>query len=94
MSIPFAPRSDGIEVTIIPCSGERAKVLIFNCTSGRTGNAFLGAMLARAADQLKKHGRSQEASALFDQVIFCANVTYADGNFKGGTLPLHSRSSI
>ncbi|KAI1783020.1 hypothetical protein LXA43DRAFT_1135851 [Ganoderma leucocontextum] len=30
-----------------------------------------------------KHGRAEEAGALFDQVIFCANVTYADGNFKG-----------
>ncbi|KAM5532276.1 hypothetical protein V8D89_014034 [Ganoderma adspersum] len=63
--------------------GERSRVLIFNCTSGRTGNAFLAAMLARTAEQLKKHGRVEEAGALFDQVIFCANVTYADGNFKG-----------
>ena len=42
-------------------------------------------MLARATEQLQKHGRSEEAGALFDQVIFCANVTYADGTFKGGT---------
>ena len=67
------------------CSGERSRLLIFNCTSGRTGNAFLAAMLARTAEQLKEHGRAEEAGALFDQVIFCANVTYADGNFKGGT---------
>ncbi|KAI1789381.1 hypothetical protein LXA43DRAFT_1096421 [Ganoderma leucocontextum] len=33
--------------------------------------------------RLKKHGRAEEAGALFDQVIFCTNVTYADGNFKG-----------
>ena len=59
-------------------------MLIFNCTSGRSGKTFLGAMLARATEQLQKHGRSEEAGALFDQVIFCANVTYADGTFKGG----------
>ena len=41
-------------------------------------------MLARAPEQLQKHGRSEEGGALFDQVIFCANVTYADGTFKGG----------
>ncbi len=69
----------------MPCSGERPRVLIFNCTSGRTGNAFLAAMLTRATEQLRKHGRSEEAGALFDQVIFCTNVTYADGHFKGGT---------
>ncbi|KAI0776055.1 tetrahydrofolylpolyglutamate synthase [Trametes elegans] len=61
----------------------RARVLVFNCTSGRSGNAFLGAMVASAADLLKSHGRDEAAAALFDQVVFCANVTYADGGFKG-----------
>ena len=61
-------------------------MLIFNCTSGRTGNAFLGAMLARATEQLNTHKRTElDAGALFDSVIFCTNVTYADGKFKGGT---------
>ncbi|RDX55690.1 FolC bifunctional protein [Lentinus brumalis] len=63
--------------------GERTRVLIFNCTSGRSGNTFLGAMLAKANEQLKKHGHAEDAGKLFDQVIFCANVTYADGGFKG-----------
>ncbi|TBU49597.1 FolC bifunctional protein [Dichomitus squalens] len=63
--------------------GDRSRVLIFNCTSGRSGKAFLGAMLARAAEQLQKHGLTEAADALFDQVVFCANVTYADGTFKG-----------
>ena len=67
------------------CSSQRSKVLIFNCTSGRTGNVFLEAMLARTSERLQKYGRAEQAGALFDQVIFCANVTYADGNFKGGT---------
>ena len=43
-------------------------------------------MLAKADEQLKKHGRTEDVATLFDQVIFCANVTYADGNFKGGML--------
>ena len=63
------------------------RVLIFNCTSGRSGNTFLGAMLAKADEQLKKHGRTEDVATLFDQVIFCANVTYADGGFKGGASP-------
>ncbi|KAI0774338.1 FolC bifunctional protein [Fomes fomentarius] len=63
--------------------GERTRVLIFNCTSGRSGNTFLGAMIAKANEQLRKHGPVENAAKLFDQVIFCANVTYADGGFKG-----------
>ncbi|OSD04312.1 FolC bifunctional protein [Trametes coccinea BRFM310] len=61
----------------------RSRVLIFNCTSGRSGNSFLSAMLKSAAELLRTHGKDENASALFDQVIFCANVTYADGGFKG-----------
>ncbi|KAI0638249.1 FolC bifunctional protein [Trametes polyzona] len=73
------------DVALRPSSqGEkRSRVLIFNCTSGRSGNTFLGAMLSSAADLLKKHGSDEEAASLFDQVVFCANVTYADGGFKG-----------
>ena len=41
-------------------------------------------MMAKAAEQLQLQGSSEEASKLFDRVIFCANVTYADGHFKGG----------
>lgn len=42
-------------------------------------------MLKGAADQLKTHGAADtNTAALFDQVVFCANVTYADGGFKGG----------
>ncbi|KAI0796609.1 FolC bifunctional protein [Abortiporus biennis] len=60
------------------------RILIFNCTSGRSGNAFLGSMLSNAAIQLKLHGQGNvDALKLFDSVIFCANVTYADGGFKG-----------
>ncbi|TRM67656.1 Mur ligase [Schizophyllum amplum] len=67
---------------IVPVKPSR--VLIFNCTSGRAGPSFLGAVLAKVAAQLQLHGRETESAAtFFDQVIFCANVTYADGGFKG-----------
>ncbi|KZV77182.1 FolC bifunctional protein [Peniophora sp. CONT] len=59
------------------------RVLIFNCTHGRSGQRFLGTMMAKAAEQLQLHGSQEDAPKLFDHVIFCANVTYADGHFKG-----------
>ena len=71
-------------------STERARVLVFNCTSGRAGGDFLAAMFAKAKQQLAKHsGADMHPGALFNRVIFCANVTYTDGGFKGGacTLP-------
>lgn len=61
--------------------GEGTKrVLIFNCTSGRSASALLEALLKGG------ESRSQSASELgstFDHVIFCTNVTYVDGGFKG-----------
>ncbi|THH15377.1 hypothetical protein EW146_g5091 [Bondarzewia mesenterica] len=65
-------------------NGQRPlRVLIFNCTHGRSGSRFLGTMLAKAANQLTHHQSGEEWFRLFDHVIFCANVTYADGEFKG-----------
>lgn len=66
------------------CSTRPARILIFNCTSGRSGDAFLGSMLARGTEQLKQYASSEDVNTFFDRVIFCANVTYADGGFKGG----------
>lgn len=61
------------------------RILVFNCTSGRSGDAFLGGILVKAAAQLKLHDQNDtDASRLFDHIIFCTNVTYADGGFKGG----------
>ena len=74
-----------MSLNVVDYSGERSRVMIFNCTSGRSGNTFLSAMLSKATEQLKKHGHDGDVGKLFDQVIFCANVTYADGGFKGGT---------
>lgn len=62
--------------------GKRA--LIFNCTSGRSGESFLETMLKIAAEQLQLYGSEETSDALFDAAIFCTNITYADGHFKGG----------
>ncbi|KAF8341571.1 FolC bifunctional protein [Cantharellus anzutake] len=63
------------------------RILIFNCTSGRSGKTFLGTLLSTADVLLKTHeGFAQNIAAkagLFDHVIFCTNITYTDGNFKG-----------
>jgi len=59
------------------------RVLVFNCTSGRSGDAFLGKIREIVRLRLSLYGREDEAE-FFDHVIFCTNVTYADGQFKGG----------
>jgi len=63
------------------------RILIFNCTNGRSGQTLLGAFLSTAASQLKKLQRAHVEPTLkdgfFDYVIFCTNVTYTDGHFKG-----------
>ncbi|KZT53290.1 FolC bifunctional protein [Calocera cornea HHB12733] len=63
------------------------RILIFNSTNGRSGTTLLGALLSTAASQLKKLQRVEVEPTLkdgfFDHVIFCTNVTYSDGAFKG-----------
>ncbi|KDQ20498.1 hypothetical protein BOTBODRAFT_26515 [Botryobasidium botryosum FD-172 SS1] len=67
------------------------RVLIFNCTKGRSGSEFLGTILEHISQQLRLYGSQQlqdaegtlPHGAFFDHVIFCANVTYANGSFKG-----------
>ncbi|KAI0268375.1 FolC bifunctional protein [Gloeopeniophorella convolvens] len=59
------------------------RILIFNCTHGRSGASFLGSVLAKISAQLQLHGASEEPHFFFDKVLFCTNVTYADGHFKG-----------
>ena len=41
-------------------------------------------MVAKIGEQLKAHGRDEDASQFFDRVVFCTNVTYASGSYKGG----------
>ncbi|KAG8880255.1 Folylpolyglutamate synthetase [Tulasnella sp. 331] len=65
----------------------RKRVLIFNCTSGRSGSKFLGTILDGLRSQRKTFAASADAELVqnevfFDHVIFCTNVTYADGNSK------------
>jgi len=67
------------------------RVLVFNCTKGRSGSEFLGTILQHISQQLRLYGNQQLQDAegtlphngFFDHVIFCTNVTYADGSFKG-----------
>ncbi|KZT71613.1 FolC bifunctional protein [Daedalea quercina L-15889] len=66
-----------------PSAVKTSRVLIFNCTNGRSAHALLGTAVAKIAAQLELHGKEKDASVFFDHVIFCTNVTYADGGFKG-----------
>ncbi|KAF9268119.1 FolC bifunctional protein [Marasmius fiardii PR-910] len=59
------------------------RILIFNCTSGRSGPSFLSTIHDTAFVQLKHGETGINAQGFFDRVIFCTNVTYADGKFKG-----------
>ncbi|KAI0307269.1 Mur ligase [Multifurca ochricompacta] len=59
------------------------RILIFNCTHGRSGSSFLGVLLGKVAAQLQLHVSRESFHSFFDKVVFCANVTYADGSFKG-----------
>ncbi|KAG7096792.1 hypothetical protein E1B28_004202 [Marasmius oreades] len=59
------------------------RVLVFNCTSGRSGSSFLSTMHDVVCTQLKHHKTHINARDFFDRVIFCTNVTYANGKFKG-----------
>lgn len=61
------------------------RILVFNCTSGRSGGSFLESILKNATELLKSLESEETPSSFFDTVIFCTNVTYADGHFKGGT---------
>lgn len=41
-------------------------------------------MHTKISAQLKLHDSNENLDGFFDHVIFCTNVTYADGHFKGG----------
>ncbi|KII94848.1 hypothetical protein PLICRDRAFT_99170 [Plicaturopsis crispa FD-325 SS-3] len=75
--------SPGIGLPVDPSSKRALRVLIFNCTNGRSGNSFLGTVQDKVATQLKLHERDEDPVSFFDHVVFCSNVTYADGAFKG-----------
>ncbi|KAH9977894.1 Mur ligase [Lactifluus volemus] len=60
-----------------------SRILIFNCTNGRSGTSFLETVLTKIEAQIRLHGSGETSHTFFDKVVFCANVTYADGHFKG-----------
>lgn len=59
------------------------RFLIFNCTKGRSGLDLIGVILDKTKELLLQHGSEEKVENFFDTVIFCSNVTYADGHFKG-----------
>jgi len=63
-------------------SEAKPDVLIFNCSGGRAGESLLGSLLDAGA---RTSGVTrEELGAGFDSVVFCTNVTYTSGGFKGG----------
>ncbi|PVG03448.1 FolC bifunctional protein [Serendipita vermifera] len=59
------------------------RILIFNCTHGRTGSTLLNALLDSFKSKLVSNELDTNIETFFDHVIFCTNVTYSDGTFKG-----------
>ncbi|KIK67984.1 hypothetical protein GYMLUDRAFT_36792 [Collybiopsis luxurians FD-317 M1] len=59
------------------------RTLIFNTGGGRSGSSFLKSVYGQIIGQLNQNQSSEDPAMFFDQVIFCTNVTYADGGFKG-----------
>jgi folylpolyglutamate synthase len=65
-------------------------VLIFNCSGGRAAETLLGSLLDAGA---KASGMTvQELGARFEEVVFCTNVTFANGDFKGGESYVSTRT--
>ena len=61
------------------------RILVFNCTSGRSGSDFLATILDTIEAQLRHQNIGTHSSKdFFDHVIFCTNVTYVDGGSKPG----------
>lgn len=59
--------------------------MVFNCTHGRNGLSFLSTLLHCARSNIEANGfDSNKLPQFFEHVVFCTNVTYADGGFKGG----------
>ncbi|ORX35607.1 putative tetrahydrofolylpolyglutamate synthase [Kockovaella imperatae] len=62
-------------------SEAKPTALIFNCSGGRASDQLLGSLLQAGAS---KCGQSkEELGSTLDTVIFCTNVTYTSGAFKG-----------
>lgn len=68
------------------CQSRPTRFLIFNCTKGRSGLNLISVILDKTKELLLQHDSEEKVESFFDTVIFCSNVTYADGHFKGGEL--------
>ncbi|RXK35583.1 folylpolyglutamate synthase [Tremella mesenterica] len=64
----------------------KPNILIFNCSGGRSGKSLLKALLEAGARVLGK--TVEEVGKGMKMIIFCANVTYSSGEFKGGEFSL------
>lgn len=71
----------GVGVNVKGSSPPVKRIFVFNCTSGRSGPTFLGAIYNKITAWANKN--ESQSSEFFNHVIFCTNVTYADGHFKG-----------
>lgn len=65
------------------------RVLIFNCTSGRSGLSLLGALTSSlsppdASKPTTTTNNNKQQPQPFKHVIFCTNTTFASGSSKGG----------
>lgn len=75
-------RGDAVDkADFLPSSSSSAasRILIFNCTCGRSGLSLLGTLLAALSST-----SSAQPSQPFAHVIFCTNTTYSSGASKGG----------
>lgn len=72
-----------LDVALRYTTSSPLRVLIFNCTHGRSAKSLLGAVVSRIGAQLQVHASAEDPGLFFDHIIFCTNVTYADGGFKG-----------
>ncbi|KAF8640094.1 hypothetical protein AX17_001332 [Amanita inopinata Kibby_2008] len=75
--------SPGVGMPVRQEKSESSRILIFNCTHGRSGPSLLAAMHESVSEQLALFNRCYDVGSLFNRVIFCTNVTFADGHSKG-----------
>jgi len=81
------------EASMVSSSKSLDRILIFNCTKGRSAATFLRVIADTIARQLEKHDSEKRSKLpLFSRVIFCTNTTYADGGFKNDLLSVNLQS--
>ncbi|KAF8624125.1 hypothetical protein AX15_006032 [Amanita polypyramis BW_CC] len=76
----FASRDVGL---FNPDESNGSRALIFNCTQGRSGASLLKIILETVSKQLSTFEENGSSDTFFDHVVFCTNITYADGHSKG-----------